>query len=85
LIVTSFEYDGIVMSSRNCIALLCLAVLCFAALTPGASHFLYEIVPALCFVFSLSAVIGGTVDAEQKIILPDLCSLLPARAPPVLS
>jgi len=80
-----FEYDGIVMSSRNCIALLCLAVLCLTALTPAASHFLYEIVLPLCFVFSLAAVLGGIVETERKPLIADFSLLLPARAPPDLS
>jgi len=73
------------MSSRNCIALLCLAVLCLAVLTPAASQFLCEIVLPLCFVFSLAVVFGGIVEAERKASLADVCSLLPARAPPALS
>jgi hypothetical protein len=73
------------MSSRNCIALLCLAVLCLAVLTPGASQFLCEIVLPLCFVFSLAVVGGLNADSDPAPSLPDFCSLLPARAPPVLS
>lgn len=82
---TYFEYDGIVMSSRNCIALLCLAVLCLAALTPAAALLLWAIVLPLCFVLSQAITIGGFVETNRKPAQPDFRSLLPARAPPARS
>ena len=82
---TYFEYDGIVVPWRNCIALMCLAVLCLAALTPAAALLLWAIVLPLCFVFSLVITIGAFSETTPKPSQPDVRSLLQARAPPTRS
>ena len=82
---TYFEYDGIVMSWRNCVALMCLAVLCLAALTPAAALLLWAIVLPLCLVFSLAITIRGFAETNREPRQPDFRSLLPARAPPARS
>ncbi len=83
--ITHLEYDGIVTSSRNCIAWSCLAVLCLAALTPAAMLLLWAIVLPLCFAFSLAVAVDGLADREQAAYQPVFCSSLPPRAPPAVS
>jgi hypothetical protein len=70
-----------VTPSRNCIALLCLAMLFLVA----APLLLWAILLPLCFIFSLEESVSGPNDEEQGSFLLGSCSLLPARAPPVLS
>jgi hypothetical protein len=82
---THLEYDGIVTSSRSCIALLCLAVLCLAALTPVAALLLWALVLPFCFAFSMAVTVVGLVDCEDRTCRVGFYSLVPARAPPAVS
>jgi hypothetical protein len=54
-------------------------------LTPAASLLLWAFILPLCFLCSLAVVVAGIVENEREASLPDFFSLLPARAPPVVS
>jgi hypothetical protein len=83
--ITPLEYDGIVKSSRNYVAWLCLALLLLAALTPFTSLLLWAIVLPLCFVFALVIAVAFFGEGEGRPSPSESDSLLPARAPPLVS
>jgi hypothetical protein len=74
---TPFQYDGIVMWSRNRMALLCLAMLCLVLL--------WVVVLPLCFVFSPAIELAGLIEQQPRASLPGFSPRLPARAPPAIS
>src|ERR1035437_5762276 len=75
--VTFLEYDGIVTSSRSCIALLCLALLCLAALTPAATLLLWALVLPLCLMLSPAVAVDGWWIATRNAAFPVLVPCYP--------
>lgn len=61
-------------------ALLCVAVLCIAA-----SLLIWAIFLPFCYVLAPATAVAGLIDKEPRVSSAVSCSLVPARAPPVIS